>query len=67
MLNLWKSLALPLSVTQWGITLVARGSHGIVPALFGFMIAYFILARRSMNKFTAITQEAMQQVQEGQR
>lgn len=66
MLNLWKSLA--ITIVCYGVGHYFGGSWvtGIVPALFGFMIAYFIFARRSMNKFTAITQEAMKEVQEGQ-
>ena len=66
MLNLWKSLAVTALCYAVGHYFGGSWVTGIVPALFGFMIAYFILARRSMNKFTAITQEAMQQVQEGQ-
>ena len=66
MLNLWKSLA--ITALCYGVGHYFGGSWvtGVVPALFGFMIAYFIFARRSMNKFTAITQEVMKQVQEGQ-
>ena len=66
MLNLWKSLAITVLCYAIGHYFGGSWVTGIVPALFGFMIAYFIFARRSMNKFTAITQEAMKQVQEGQ-
>ena len=66
MLNLWKSLAITVVCYAVGHYFGGSWVTGIVPAIFGFMIAYFIFARRSMNKFTAITQEAMKQVQEGQ-
>ena len=66
MLNLWKSLAVMGVAYAIGHYFGGSWVTGIIPALFGFMIAYFILARASMNAFTAISQEAMQLIQEGQ-
>ena len=66
MLNLWKSLAITVVCYAVGHYFGGSWVTGVVPALLGFMISYFVFARRSLNKFTALTQEAMKQVQEGQ-
>jgi len=66
MLNLWKSLAVTIVCYAVGHYFGGSWVTGVVPALLGFMVAYFILARASLNKFTALTQQAMKQVQEGQ-
>ncbi len=66
MLNLWKSLVVTVVCYAIGHYFGGSWVTGIVPALLGFMVAYFILARRTLNQFTALTQEAMKQVQEGQ-
>ena len=66
MLNLWKSLA--VLAVSYGLGHYFGGTWwtGVLPGLMGFMIAYFILARRTFNKFTTLSQEVMGAVQEGQ-
>ena len=66
MLNLWKSLAITVVCYAVGHYFGGSWVTGVVPALLGFMAAYFVFARGSLNKFTTLTQEAMKQVQDGQ-
>ncbi len=66
MLNLWKSLAVTILCYAVGHYVGGTWWMGIMPAMIGFMATYFVLARKSLNKFTTITQEAMKEVQEGQ-
>lgn len=66
MLNLWKSLAVTVLCYAVGHYVGGSWWMGIMPAMIGFMATYFVLARKSLNKFTTITQEAMKEVQEGQ-
>lgn len=64
--NLWKSLA--VMVVAYGLGHFFGGSWlaGIPTGVLGFIVAYFLLARKSMNKLTAISQEAMAVIQSGQ-
>ena len=66
MQNLLKALA--ITIVAYGIGHYFGGSWiaGIPTGIIAFTVAYFIFARNSMNKLTAITQEAMQIVQDGQ-
>jgi hypothetical protein len=66
MRNLWKSLIVLAVSYALGHYFGGTWVTGIVPAIMGFMVAYFILARGTFNKFTALSQDVMGAVQEGQ-
>lgn len=61
-------IAAAIMLASYGLGHYVGGTWmaGLPTGLLGFMIAYFLLARGSMRKLEALTQEAMTLVQEGQ-
>ena len=61
-------LAIVIAILCYGIGHWGGGSWltGIIPGMLGFLIAYFVLARRSLKKLEGLSAEAMKLVQEGQ-
>ena len=61
-------IAVLIMLAAYGLGHYVGGSWlaGLPTGLLGFMIGYFLLARSSMRKLEAVTQEAMALVQEGQ-
>ena len=66
MKNLLIAIAIMLAAYGLGHYVGGTWMAGLPTGLLGFTIGYFLLARSSMRKLEAVTQEAMKLVQEGQ-
>ncbi len=66
MYNLLISLAIAGACYALGAVVVSSAVAGILPAVLGFVIAYFILARRTYKQVEGIAQSAMEHLQAAQ-